>query len=276
MINIDKKIAYPLMIISVASVIFGAGIWLGQSTAVVNVCKPEELNFSLFWDAYNKLHASFINPEKIEDEKVIYGAIAGMAKSVGDPYTDFFNPSEAKAFQQSLAGSFEGIGAEVGLKKEQLTIIAPLKRTPAQKAGLKAGDQITSIDGKSTQDMSVEEAVNLIRGKKGTKVTLTIYREGWSKTEDFSIVRDTIKIDSIEWELKDGDVAYIQIHQFGQSLSSDFKRIAFEILESPAQKIVLDLRNNPGGYLEVCQDIAGWFLKKGDVVVDEAFGLGKF
>ena len=265
-----KIIQYVVLAVVVAAV-FGGGFWVGQETKHLAV-QPGTVDFSLFWDAYNKLHENFINPENITDQQIIYGAIAGMTKSLGDPYTDFFDPKQAKAFQQELSGSFDGIGAEVGIKKEQLTIIAPLKNTPAQKAGLKAGDLILKIDDKSTLDMSVDEAVNLIRGKRGTSVTLTIFREGFSQAKDFSITRATIKIPSMDWELREGDVAYIQIHQFGQTLPADFKKAAFEILSSPAKKIVLDMRNNPGGYLEVCQEIAGWFLEQGQVVTIEDFG----
>lgn len=273
--SIQKKLIYFFIVIILVGGGTAGGFLVGKNQVPVNACKPENLDFSLFWDAYNKLQSHYINPEKIDNQKVVYGAILGMTKSLGDPYTAFFEPKDAKIFQQNLEGSFDGIGVEVGLKKEQLTVIAPLKGTPGEKAGLKAGDLIVSINGKSTADMSVESAVTLIRGKKGTEVTLTVFRDGWTKTKDIMIVRDTIKVDSVTWELKDGNVAYIQIHQFDQSLSTDFRKIAFEILKSPVQKIVLDLRNNPGGYLEVSQDIAGWFLEDGQVVTIEDFGKGK-
>jgi len=178
-------------------------------------------------------------------------------------------------FEQDLAGSFDGIGVEIGVKNSQLTIIAPLKGTPGQKAGLKAGDQIIKINGKDTSDMSTDEAVDIIRGKKGTDVSLTIFRDGWNTTKDFKITRDTIIIPSVDWELKNGNVAYIHIYQFDQTLSTDFANIARQILASPAQKIVLDLRGDPGGYLEVCQEVAGWFLKQGQIVTIEDFGKGK-
>ena len=174
-----------------------------------------------------------------------------------------------------MQGSFGGIGIEIAIKKDQLTVVAPLKGTPGERAGIKSGDLIVAIDGKNTTDMSTEEAVTLIRGKKGTEVTLTIFHDGWNKPKDIKIVRDTIKVDSVTWELKDEKIAYIKINQFDQNLSADFKRIAFEILKTPVNKIVLDLRNNPGGYLEVSQDIAGWFLESGQIVTIEDFGKGK-
>lgn len=271
----NKKVFYSATIIALFFVVFLAGFSIGKNQVVCPVCKPEQIDFSLFWDAYNKLHENFIDPDKIDDQKIIYGAISGMAKSLDDPYTDFFNPDQAKIFSQDLSGSFEGIGVEIGIKNGWLTVITPLKGTPGEKAGLKPGDQIIKIDQKNTQDMSIDESVNLIRGRKGTAVTLTIFREGWNQPKDIKIARDTIKTRTIEWELKDDNIAYIHIYQFGQSLPVDFKKIALEILSSHAQKIVLDLRNNPGGYLEVSQEIAGWFLKSGQTVTIEDSGKGK-
>ena len=150
-----------------------------------------------------------------------------------------------------------------------------IKGTPGEKAGLLAGDIIAKINGQDTSNMTGDEAVGLIRGAKGTVVTLTIFRDGWTNTKDIKIIRDTIKVPSMEWSLKNGNVAYIQIYQFDESLSADFEKSALEILRSPAKKIVLDLRNNPGGYLEVAQNVAGWFLKNGQIVTVEDFGRDK-
>ena len=274
MINI-KKIIYPVALAVCFSVIFGIGIWIGAAKIAYHVPQPGTLEFSLFWDAYNKLQENFINPERIDSQKILYGAIEGMAKSLDDPYTSFFEPEQAKKFQQDLSGSFEGIGAEIGIKKEQLTVIAPLEGTPAQKAGLKSGDIILKINGKDSVDMATDEAVSLIRGPKGTDVVLMIYRDGWSKPKDIKITRGVIKIQSTKWSLKDGDIAYIQIFQFDESLSADFKNQAYQILQSPAKKIIIDVRDNPGGYLELAREIAGYFLKNGRVVTIEDFGKDK-
>jgi carboxyl-terminal processing protease len=270
-----KKILQLVGLLVLGCVVFGAGFFIGKAQVVCPICTPNTIDFSLFWDAYNKLHENFINPDKIVDQKVVYGAIGGMTQSLGDPYTAFFDPTQAKTFEQDLAGSFGGIGIEVGIQKGQMTIVAPLKGTPGDKAGLKSGDQIIKINGQSTADMPSDQAVNLIRGKVGTSVTLTIFRDGWKETKDFTVTRDTINIPSVDWKLEDGDVAYIHIYQFDQTLSPDFQKIAFEILKSPAKKIVLDVRDNPGGYLEVAQDVAGWFLQTGQVVTIEDFGKGK-
>ena len=276
MVNFNRKNIFLRGMLAVLFfVVFYAGFFIGNATVVCKACKPETLDFSLFWDAYGKLHKNFIDPDNINDQSVIYGAISGMTESLNDPYTAFFDPKQAKMFQQDLSGSFGGIGIEVGVKKDQLTIVAPLKDTPSERAGLKSGDQIIKINGKNTSDMPEDQAVNLIRGEKGTQVTLTIFREDWSQTKDFTVIRDTIKIPSMDWELKNNDVAYIHIYQFNQNASADFKKLALEVLKSPAKKIILDLRNNPGGYLEVCQEIAGWFLQSGQVVVIEDFGNNK-
>ena len=279
-----KKVFFIAGVVLAAAVIFSAGIWVGAVKFAYYVPQPGDIDFSLFWDSYNKLQENFVSPEKIDNQKIVYGAIEGMAKTLGDPYTDFFDPAQAKRFQQDLAGSFEGIGVEVGIRKDQLTVVAPLEGTPGQKAGLKAGDIIVQIDGKDTSGMAVDEAVNLIRGPKDTTVKLNIFRADWSKPKDIVITRGTIIIPSMKWEIlastgeaggKDGDTAYIRIFQFDQVLPADFSKAVMEILSSHAKKIVLDLRNNPGGYLDVSQDIAGWFLEKGDVVTIEDFGAGK-
>jgi len=198
-----------------------------------------------------------------------------MVKSLEDPYTVFLNPEEAKRFQEETAGIFEGVGMEIGKKEGELIIIAPLEETPAQKAGILPGDKIVKIGEKLTADLTLEEAVNLIRGPRGTEVSLTIFREDWDAPKEIKITRNIIKIPSLKWELREEEIIYIKLYQFYGKASDDFKEAAIEILNSPAKKIVLDLRNNPGGYLEVAKDIAGWFLERGEVVVIEDFGEGK-
>lgn len=267
-----KKIAYPIILVACFAAVFVLGAWVGVTKIAYHVEQPGTIDFSLFWDAYNQLQDNFIDSSKIDNKKVTYGAIEGMTQSLGDPYTTFFNPTEAQRFQQDLSGSFDGIGVEIGLKKGVLTVVSPLNGTPGQKAGLKAGDMIVEIDKKDTSNMTTDEAINLIRGTKGTPVVLGILREGWSDIKDISIVRDTIKVPSMAWSIKDENVAYIQIFQFDEALSSDFKAASTQILQSSAKKIVLDLRNNPGGYLDVAQEIAGWFLQAGQTVTVENFG----
>jgi len=272
---INKKIICLIILILAFAGFFAAGAWVGVNKIAYRVPQPGTIDFSLFWDAYNKLQKNFIDPSKIDNQKIVYGAIEGMTKSLGDPYTDFFDPSQAQRFEQDLSGSFNGIGVEIGIKKETLTIIAPLVNTPGQRAGLKPGDIIVRINGQDATQMTTEEAVNLIRGAKGTAVTLNIFREGWNSPKDFRIIRDTISVPTMSWEIKNNNVAYIKINEFGEMLPSDFKTAALKILQSPTKKIVLDLRGNPGGYLQVAQEIAGWFLKSGQTVTIEDFGKGK-
>ncbi len=272
--NVKRIFCFAVLVICFAAV-FGLGIWLGVAKIAYHVPQPGTIDFSLFWDAYNKLQQNFISPDKINNQKVIYGAIKGMTETLGDPYTDFFDPEQARRFQQNLSGSFEGIGVEIGFKKGQLTVVSPLDGTPGQKAGLKPGDIILKIDNKDASSMNTEEAVSLIRGPKGTNVTLTIYRDAWNKSKDIKITRDTINIESMKWSLIEPDIAYIRINQFDESVSSNFKKIAMEILARSAKKIIIDLRDDPGGYLEVAQDVAGWFLEEGQTVAIEDYGKNK-
>jgi carboxyl-terminal processing protease len=257
---------------------FGLGIYFGKTQC--KICPPEEIDFSLFWEAYHKLQEKFVDKGKFDVQKMIEGAISGMVKSLEDPYTIFLNPEETKRFIEDVKGTFEGVGMEIDIKKGQLQVIAPLEGTPAQRAGLRAGDKIIKINDTLTADLTLDEAVNLIRGPKGTEVTLTIFREDWEKPKEFKIVRAVIEVPSLKWEIKRPasgypDIAYLKLYQFSEKASFDFSKAAIEILNSPAKKIILDLRNNPGGYLEVAQDIAGWFLKRREVVVIEDFGGGK-
>jgi carboxyl-terminal processing protease len=236
--------------------------------------QPEGVDFSLFWDVWKVVQQK--HPKELPYQEMVYGAIKGMLKSLDDPYTIFLEPQEAKRFQEDyVEGQFEGVGLEIGIRKQQLQVISPLENTPAQRAGLRAGDKILKIGDKETFDMTLEEAVNLIRGPKGTEVKLTVLRADWEEPKEFTITRDVIQIPTLSWEMKDGDIAYIRLYQFSQRARSDFAIAAQEIQKSGARGIILDLRNNPGGFLEVAQDIAGWFLERGQLVTIEKFAGGK-
>ena len=270
-----KKILTPFLLIVTILTSFGLGFYFGKLQVVCPVCQPSEVNFSLFWEAWHKLQEKFVDKEKFDVQKAIYGAISGMAKSLGDPYTTFFNPEDTKRFIEDVKGTFEGVGMEIGIRKGQLQVIAPLEGTPAQRAGLRAGDKIIKVNDTFTADLTLDEAINLIRGPKGTEVTLTIFREDWEKTKEIKLVRAVIEVPSLKWEIKNENIAYLKLYQFSGKANFDFFQAAIDILDSPAQKIILDLRNNPGGYLEIAQDIAGWFLKRGEIVVIEDFGAEK-
>lgn len=261
---------------------FNAGVWYERqqvSSAVTpkivneDAGKPKDLDFSLFWDTWRTLEEKY--PTKPDRTKMFYGAIEGMVKSLGDPYTVFMDPEETKKFADELDGTFEGIGAPVGLRKGILTIIdPPLSDSPAEKAGLKPMDEILKVDNTETIDLSLDESVNLIRGPKGTTVTLTIQRGNEDETKEFRVIRDTIVIKSVELEYKNtdkGKIAILKISRFGEDTFQLVNIAAGDILKTGAKGIILDLRSNPGGYLESAVDIAGNFLPSGKLVTTEAY-----
>jgi carboxyl-terminal processing protease len=232
----------------------------------------KDINFNLFWDVWNVAKNDYVH-QPVRDTELFYGALAGIISSLGDPYSVFFDPETAADFKQELEGTFSGIGAELGIKKNQLAIIAPLPDTPAERAGLKAGDQILAIDGRDTTDMALDYAVSIIRGEKGTDVTLSVWREGWDKMKDFKITRDKIEVASVKWEMKK-DIAYIEINHFNEDTSRRFNQAVMDLLAKTPKGIILDLRNNPGGFLNTAVEIAGeWILN--DVVVIEQKDDGK-
>jgi carboxyl-terminal processing protease len=263
---------------------FGAGFYFGNmyipSTPPEGILNaelgmPDSVDFSLFWQAWRALENTYVDKDDIDYQEMIYGAVSGMVGSLGDPYTVYFPPEDAEIFKEDVTGEFQGVGMEIGIRNSQLTVIAPMEGTPAEKAGLRAGDKITAINGTSTQGISSDGAVKLIRGPKGTEVILTVYREGWAETRDFTIVRDVIEIPSVKLDIRDDGVAYIQLYQFSEAARLAFGESAVSIINSGADSIVLDLRNNPGGYLEVAQYIAGWFLERGEIVAIEDFGADR-
>ena len=283
-----KKIFSPILIVAFLIVSFGLGFYygkhsqpsIGKVTGIQNLeqGKPQTVDFSLFWDVWSEVQDKFVNRSKLDFQKMVYGAISGMLASLGDPYTVFMNPEDNKSFSQGMQGNLEGIGAEVGTRKDILTIISPLENSPAQRAGLKPGDKILKIDDKITAGMTVEEGVSLIRGPKGTEVRLTIGRDGWSSTQEFKIVREVINIPIVKLEMKsvgDKTIAHLTIYQFTENAETEFIKAAQQILTSDVKGIVLDVRSNPGGYLESAVDIASWFLAKDKLVVVEDYGNGK-
>ncbi len=275
-----KKLSLVLIIVLIFAS-FYLGFFLGQSEKICPICQPAGIDFSLFWQTWNKIHQDYVDSSKLNTQKMIYGAIKGMVNSLDDPYTVFFDPSDAKTFLEDVNGSFGGVGIEIGVRDGKFKVISPLEGTPAKKAGIMPGDEIVGVNGKSVEGIGIDELVKLIRGPKGTKVTLTIKRKGWSSPREFKIKRAIINVPSLKWYLissktgkedKNGDIAYINLYQFSREADPVFKEVANKILRSSAKKIILDLRNNPGGYLDVAQDIAGLFLKRGKVVVIEDFG----
>ena len=185
------------------------------------------------------------------------------------------SPKKNEKFQEDIQGNFGGIGAEIGVKKNQLMVIAPLKDTPASRAGLKSGDKIFKINATSTEGMAVDEAVQLIRGPKKSEVILTIFRDGWDQTQDFKIIRDTILIPTLDYSMKDDNIAYFQLYSFNANAEQLFyQSVAKALLSEGARGMILDLRDNPGGYLDVAVNLAGWFVPRGTLVVKEESSAG--
>jgi len=233
------------------------------------------VDFAAFWKAWNVVSEKFIpsnssTTDMVSDQARVYGAISGMVKSLEDPYTMFFPPVESKIFNEQISGQIEGVGMEVGTKDNILTVIAPIKGAPAFKAGVKAGDKILKVDDTNTANMPADSAVKLIRGKKGTSVRLTLLRAGVKEPFEISVVRDVINMPTVDTETK-GDVFIIRLYSFSAISPGLFRDALREFIESGRQKLVLDLRGNPGGYLEASQDMASWFLPTGKVIVSEDF-----
>lgn len=231
-----------------------------------------EADLTDFWKAWNALDQRFVEthatgtPPSIKEK--LWGAIQGLAASYGDPYTVFMPPNEAKQFKDDISGNFEGVGMEVGVKDGVLTVISPLKGTPAERAGLRSGDAILTIDGTSTDGLSTDQAVKLIRGKKGTTVVFNILREG--SVSEISVVRDTIAVPTIETSQESG-VFIISFYSFTANSTQLFSKALAEFRASGSRLLLIDLRGNPGGYLEAAVTISSHFLPKGAVVVTEDF-----
>lgn len=232
----------------------------------------EEMNeFWKVWDLLDEKFTAASSTYEISDKDRINGAIKGLVNSYDDPYTVFLPPSVSSKFAEDISGNFGGIGMEVGIRDGVVTIISPLPNTPAEKAGLVAGDLIVEIDGTSTEDMSIDEAVRLIRGEKGTEVNLSIYREGETEIKEFSIVRDTIAIPTVETETV-GDTFIIKIYSFNAIAEMKTQEALREFVRSGNNSLIIDLRGNPGGFLDSAVSIASFFLPTGKVVVRENFG----
>lgn len=283
-----KKYIYTPIIIVVITALFFAGFIVGKNSVPEpavhdriffnkELGKPDLVDFSLFWQALRKLEEKYVDSDEIDYQEILYGAVSGMTESFGDDYTIFMRPEKTDSFLESVSGneSFEGVGMEIGIKGKILTVIAPLEGTPAYEAGIKAGDKILKINETSTENFLVEEAVNLIRGEKGTQVVLTINRSTFDKPKEFTLIRDVIDVPVIRWKALDNNIAYIKIYHFTSNLPSKFEDIVSEILKSNSEKIIIDLRNNPGGFLDVAVDIASWFIPKGEVVLKEEFKDGR-
>ncbi|MEA3323207.1 MAG: S41 family peptidase, partial [Patescibacteria group bacterium] len=238
----------------------------------------DEVDFALFWDVWDLVKEKYVDHDSLEAQDMINGAINGMLSATGDPYTVFLDEKQFTALSEELNGSFEGIGAEVGIKDGIVTIITPLEDSPAQLAGLRPGDKVVEIEGESTADMSIDAAVDRMRGEKGTELHLKIFREddnGMMDAHDITVVRDTIHIDSVRVEFLEDDIAHVKLMQFGEDTIKEFNKIIAEIRQKKSKGVVLDMRNDPGGILHTAVIIASKFLPNNAVVVMEEDAQGE-
>ena len=297
-----NKLVYPMTAaVIIAGFFAGYTIGLKQPRPVVleNISNTEskdpKTDFGIFWEAWDLLKKEHFKGAEAKDKDFIYGSIRGLVNSLNDPHTIFMPPDDSNKFEEDVIGSFGGIGAEIGIKNKQLVVIAPLKSTPAEQAGLKAGDKILAIDEKSTDGIEVNDAVKKIRGAIGTEVKLTVFRDNWEKPREIKIIRGNITIPTIESKsaddkaivdavatgtakallASDKNIIYISLFSFNQNAPDVFYKEALKVLVGRADGMIIDLRNNPGGFLEVAINLAGWFVDKGTIIASEKFRDGK-
>ena len=291
-----RKIFKSYFFVFIAIILIVGSFWLGYSRGKNSVADQSQsypllettvknqtpqnsqdktVDFSLFWNVWDLLRQKYVDRNSLDAQKLVYGAIQGMLSATGDPYTTFFDPQQTQAFSQDIGGSFEGIGAELGVKNGTLTVVAPLAGSPAQKAGLKSGDEIVKINDQSTSNMTIDQAVNMIRGQKGSSVKLTVLHQGDKATTDINIVRDVIDVKTVNLQFKNDGIAYVSINQFGDKTASEFDAAMNQIISRGSKGIILDLRDNPGGLLDQAVDVASRLIPQGKVVVTEQDSNGQ-
>lgn len=252
----------------------GLGFVFGQALYPPRTQLPEE--FQSLEEVWQHLQTYYVEKDALDPDALSQGAIQGLLEALDDPYTSYLDPETYELEWSAFQGSFEGIGAVVTLRDDQLTVVSPIEGAPAEQQGVRAGDKILEIDGEPTQGMTLNEAVLKIRGPEGTAVTLLILHEGASESVEVEIVRQEIELDSVYLETLPDDIARVDITHFSERTHDELVEVLEEVVASDAEGIVLDLRDNPGGYLSVVIDVADEFL--GDVVIlyeQEADGTRK-
>ena len=266
---------------------FGAGFFAEAAVArhrgySLSTDVPAGVDMAPVWKAWNVLDEKFV-PDAVastsplattteaQNQNRVWGMIAGMAASLNDPYTFFLPPQQAQAFNDDMSGSFQGVGMEIEVKNQILTVVSPLKGNPAEKAGIKTGDQILKINDADTKGMDVTQAVTKIRGPKNTQVRLLILRSGWDSPREFKVVRDVISVPIVNTIARKDGVFVISVATFTSSAPDLFRNALREFVLSGDTRLVLDLRGNPGGYLDAAVSMASWFIPGGSIIVTEDY-----
>ncbi len=283
------KFFWLVFVIAVGAICFWFGFQKGKSKIYIpknpelllqslntsQKIEMEEADFSLFWQVWDILKEKHIDSENLQPKKILYNSIKGMLWTAKDPYTVFMDPGENQSFNEDIKGTFEGIGAEIGIKQGILTIIAPLDGSPAQQAGLRAGDKIIKINDESTAEMNINDSVKKIRGESGTEVKLTIFRnDDVNETKEIIVKRGIIKVESVTKKIIENSIVYFKISRFGENTAREFKVLSKK-MPANTNGIIIDLRNNPGGYLDVTVDLASMLLPRNETVVIEENKNGK-
>ncbi|MEW6570965.1 MAG: S41 family peptidase [Nitrospirota bacterium] len=263
----DRKITKRKIILTMIFIftLASACILIGRLT-VNSVDAEVEVyeELKVFTEALSLVKKNYVEDVKTKD--LVYGAVKGMVSAL-DPHSGFMTPEQYKEMQVETKGEFGGIGIQIGIKDGMLTVIAPIEDTPAYRAGIKAGDKIIKINDEFTKDMGLHDAVSRMRGAPSTPVKITILREGWKETRNFTIIREIIRIDSVKSKLMEEGIGYVKINQFQEQTASDLSNALEKLKQEDIHSLILDLRNNPGGLLNSAVDVTGQFLSAGKLVV---------
>jgi carboxyl-terminal processing protease len=254
------KLVIGLLLVVVVALAFGGGFMFGAASH-----SQSEPGLDIIGQAWNIISTEYVDKSKLNSENMSRAAIEGIIETLDDPYTSYLDAREYQLGQSIIQGEFDGIGAMVTVKDKQLTIIAPIAGSPADKAGIKAGDIILQINGEPVADMSLAEAIIKIRGPKGTAVKLLVQHEGETGTVEIEIIRGRVEVPSVHFRME-GDIAYINITQFSERTESELAPIIQDLKTKNARGIVLDLRGNPGGLLDTVVEVASHFISQGIIV----------
>jgi carboxyl-terminal processing protease len=265
-LTLNVALAISLSVNKIANNTFTAGLFSSEFDGKYS---------KLLDKTWNKIKDYYIEQEKINPDKAAFEAIRGVIKSLGDPYSDIYTPKQAKIFDEDMEGKFCGIGAEIGIRNNLPTIIAPLEKSPAEKNGLKPGDVILKINDEDTSNMSLEEAVFKIRGDCGKKVKLTIFREKWNNPKDFIIKREEIKIKAVTYKIIENNIGYVKINTFSKTTQYELENAMKFLSKNNIKKLIIDLRNNPGGFLDSAIKVSEMFVPKGSIILKELWGKEK-